>query len=588
MNIKDLMDKFIPAVKIPKLRTLAICGGVAVIAIASGWYYFSSKEGKTQAEVTMDSSEAASPEDGMVSVVGADSALTEKAAISNSWPAEIISNDVSQLQPQREGVIADWRVHIGDQVRPGQVLGKISAPPATPELIQMLAERAETLAMARAQVGIADDYAQKEQARLDSLKVALNNSSSTPDNVPIAAELERLRNNVEVKRNALRAFVERALNTHVTMLTNYYSWKYVRYGGLDTSTYGIMNRGVQSSYETALVNLVSKMKNSSDLPAEDAQNYFNLVVQLANNTPNDPGGFKAMANADQKEFFDMLAEYKMAQSEVTDKEADYKVMLNEQASMLEKDKSMLNEKIAMLEKDKAMARANAAATEASYSTVYKEIKGETYIRAPQSGTVSAIYKKVGDLVGPEMAIATITGGKNSGLIARIRIPNNIVRPKAGDVLQAIRPGFPKDIREVKVVGVGSSLDDTGSYMADAIFTDNIDWPVEASIRVISPASSNMPVIKLSAIVWGEGGNPFVWAVSSGGRVYARHLKIGRILGTSVEIYEGLKDGDRYISTPTSEIKENTLLEEIIKTQAPQNTGGSGKSNGKGSMPGMDM
>ena len=189
-----------------------------------------------------------------------------------------------------------------------------------------------------------------------------------------------------------------------------------------------------------------------------------------------------------------------------------------------------------------------------------------------------------------MAIATITGGKESSLIARIRIPNNIVRPKTGDVLQAIRPGFPKDIREVKIVGIGSSLDETGSYMADAMFTGDIDWPIEASIRVIPLATSNMPVIKLSSIVWADSGNPFVWAVSDGKRIYAKHVKIGRILGASVEIYEGLKNGDKYISSPISDIKEDMLLEEIIKIQAPQNNGGnsSGKSNGSKGMPGMDM
>ena len=382
MNVKESIKKFVPAIKLPSTRTFAIYGGIAVIAIGSGLYYFSPKWGKIQAQSTLGASETVNPEDGIVSVVGTDSALNEKNSISNSWPAEIISNDISQIQPQREGIVADWRVHIGDRVRQGQILGKISAPPATPELIQMLSEKAEALAMARGQITVTDNYAQTEQDRLDNLKIKLNSNSSTPDSVPIAAELERLRNNAEVKQNALRAFVERALTNHVSVVTNFYNWRYVRYGGMYRDIYGITNSNVQSSYENSLINLVNKMKTNNDLPVDEAQTYFGLAVQLANNTVSDTMGFKAMAAADQKEFFDMLKEYKMAQSEVTDKEVEYKVMLNEQASMLEKDKSMLNEKIAMLEKDKAMARSNTAAVEASYATVYNEIKGETYIKAP--------------------------------------------------------------------------------------------------------------------------------------------------------------------------------------------------------------
>lgn len=591
MNIIDSAKKYIPAIILPKARMSAIVGGIAIITLISGLFYFFLTKGKTQAESTPNAVKTFNLEDSIVSIVGTDSALAEKNSISNSWPAEIISNDVSQIQPQREGVITDWHVHIGDHVVRGQILGKISAPPATPELIQMLAEKEEALVMAKSQINVTDDYSQREQKRLESLKVALNNNSSTPDSLPIAGDIKRLRDSVEVRRSALRSFIERALASHLSItVAGLNNWRNLSYSATVNSPYGELNLGQRYDYLSSLVTVANKMKTGSDLPVAEVQTYFDLAVQLANNTNEDTMGFKAMATSDRKEFFDMLADYTMAQSEVTGKEVEYKVMLNEQTSMLEKDKSMLNEKLFMLEKDKAMARSSAAAVAASYATVYNEIKGETYIKATQAGIVSAIYKKVGDVVGPDMAIATIAGGKQSSLIARIRIPNNTVRPKTGDVLKAIRPGFAKDIREVKIVGIGSSLDDTGSYMADAAFTDNVDWPVEASIRIIPLAESNMPVIKHASVVWADGASPFVWAVSSGRRIYAKPVKVGRVLGTSVEIYEGLKDGEKYITSPTSDIKEDMLLDDVIKAQAAENGGGdsSGTVNKNKSMPGMDM
>ncbi len=554
--MKEQIKKIIMTIKIQNTHAILIYVGIFLIVMTSTIYYLS-KDTNTGAEMTLSLTEVVNLEDEIVSIVGVNAFLIDKNTLNNSWSAEIISNEISQIQPQREGVIVNWRVHVGEYVNQGQILGKISAPPATPELIKMLSEQRESLTRAKAQAGITDEYTKKEQIRLDALKESLNNSSSIVSNQTFTA-LERLRSNVDIKRNALRSFIERALASHVTTVTSYTGWKYVRSGGLNRGQYGILNQSIQSSYEASLILLVNKMKDGIDLPIEDAQNYFDLAIQLANNTVDNAAGFKAMASTDQKEFFNMFSDYKVAQAEVSDKETEYKLMLSEKSSMLEKDKSM--------------ALSDVTAMEASYLTVYNEIKGEAYIKSPRSGTISAIYKKVGDLVGPEMAIAVVAGGNNSSLIARIHIPNNIIKPKVGEILTAIRPGFPKDTREVKIVGIGSSLDETGSYMADAVFVGNIDWTIGSSVRVLASSTSTSPVIKYSSIIWSDSGKPFVWAVSVAGRIYKKQINIGRILGTQVEIYEGLKNGDKYISSPTSDIKENMLLEDIISVPLLKNSG----------------
>ncbi len=589
--MKEQVKKIILTIKSQPTHTIAIYAGIFLIVITSTIYYFS-KGTNTNAETAMDSSEIVSPEDEIVSIVGANAFLTDKDVINNSWSAEIISNEISQIQPQREGVIVDWRVHVGAYVRQGQILGKISAPPATPELIKMLSEQTESLTRAKAEASVADEYTIKEQVRLDALKEFLNSGSLIDTDLVLVA-VNRLRENVEVRRNATRASIERALSSHVTTVTNSIDWRY-SLGNLKWQ-YGAFNSNVQNEYLLALNTLIDKLKKSADLPIESAQNYFASAVRLANSSvssgdDNLVNEFKVTAAMDQKEFLDILTDYQEAQVELSDKETEYKTMVREKSLMLEKDISMNQEKSLMLEKDRSVAHANVAAANASYSTVYNEIKGEAYMRAPRSGTISAIYKKVGDLVGPEMAIAVIAGGNNSSLIARIRIPNNIIKPKVGEILTAIRPGFPKDTREVKIIGIGSSLDETGSYMADAVFTGNIDWPIESSIRVIASITSTSPVIKYSSIIWVDAGKPFVWAVSSVGRIYAQQIKIGRILGTSVEIYEGLKNGDKYITSPTSDIRENMLLEEIIKASSSQTDGGNSStgSGGHESMPGMEM
>ena len=574
--MKEKIKNLILMFKKQNAKTLLTYAGIFLFAmgvISFSVYYFT-KGANPEIKDSLDLTQGINPEDGVVSIVGTNVFLMDKMdknALNNSWPAEVISNEVSQIQPQREGTIIDWRVHIGQLVDQGQILGKISAPPATPELIKMLSEQTESLAMAQAEASITDEYIKREQARLDSLNDSLsNNSSSKNDQVFMA--LEKLRSNVETKKNALRTFIERTLANHTALLTNFSSWKYVKHGGLNRMQFGVASQDVQNSYEDSLVALTGEMKETgADLPIKDAQDYFYLAVQLADYTKEDPSGFKSMASQDQKDFFDMLSDYKMAQAEVSDKETEYKLMISEQS--------------AMLQKDKAMALSKIKTTGASYDTVYNEINGQKFIISPRSGIVSGIYKKVGELVSPEMAIATISGSNNANLIARIQIPNNIIKPKVGEILTAIRPGFSKDSREVKIIGIGSSLDQNGSYMADAVFTSNIDWPVESSIRVIASQDSSSPIIKYSSIVWSDQGKASVWQVSIGGRIFAKPIKIGRILGTLVEVYDGLKNGDKYITNPSFDIRENMLLEDIIKASSQNNSSGNGK---KGSGSGMEM
>jgi hypothetical protein len=244
----------------------------------------------------------------------------------------------------------------------------------------------------------------------------------------------------------------------------------------------------------------------------------------------------------------------------------------------------------MVEKDRSMAKAEALASEASYETVSKEINGVSYIFSPRSGTVSAIYKKVGDLVLPDMPVAVIAGYGDNNLIVRMRIPGNIRKPIKGDFFSVIRPGFSNDTHQAKLIGIGTSLDETGSYMADAILVEKVDWPAFASVRVITPSNENIPIIKFSSIWWSKGGLPHIWGVSEAGRVFAKKVTLGRTIGAMVEVYDGIKNGDRYISSPTPEIGENMFLEDLVKNSEQKNdsTDVPAKSGGHSEMPGMEM
>ena len=150
-----------------------ILSGTLLIAFIVGItaaYVFTIDGGTADAATEMIVGSSESSYGANIGVVGDESVTsTGNVGPNNSWPGELISSDIAQVQPQREGVITEWLVHVGQSVYAGQVLAKVSAPPHTPELTQMLAEQTESVERARAQVRVIDEYTRKEQVRINAL-----------------------------------------------------------------------------------------------------------------------------------------------------------------------------------------------------------------------------------------------------------------------------------------------------------------------------------------------------------------------------------------------------------------------------------
>lgn len=479
----------------------------------------------------------------LVAVAGHDAAST---TVRNTWPAEIVSSSVLHVQPQREGVITKWNVRIGDRVAAGEAIAYLSQPPATPELMAMLSERSENATRSRSLASSMSEYAQKESSRL----LALESDSSAGES---RTALTALREKAELKAAAARSVLEQALSSHVSMLTNFANWRYVRYGGLNPM-YGSLDQNTQSAYESALVALVANMKASNDIPEDAAREYFALAVRLASATPPDEAiaRFGDVASADQQAFLDALAEYREAKADIADKETEYS--------------QMIKEKRAMIERDKSAAQSDADAAEAAYETVRREITGGRVITAPAAGVVSAIYRKAGDLVDPSNAVAVISTPGARNMILRIRIPVNARAPENGAIISVIKPGFPHDVKRARIVGVGDALDDLGSYMADAAFIDDVSWAPGTSVRVVVPDASSALSIPSKAIWWSPDGEARVWKISEADRIYEAPVHLGRVIGSRTELYDGIASGERFITDASLPMRDGMLLDEIVQKE----------------------
>ena len=178
------------------------------------------------------------------------------------------------------------------------------------------------------------------------------------------------------------------------------------------------------------------------------------------------------------------------------------------------------------------------------------------IVAPQSGVVSAAFKKAGDHVEPGDAVVSINSGTNRSV--RFRIPGNATPPKPGEALSVIRLGFSKDPKKLTLIGVGASLQN-GSLLADADFVEPVDWPIHGSVRVLTPTRSAPLLVSLGAVSFDDQGRSRVWVVGADDTLEARPAKVGRSVGDRIEILDGVSAGTRIVSTATEELRPGLKL-----------------------------
>lgn len=582
-KIKDLMV----SIRSWQTRTLVIAGAavLAIIATSVFAFYPGGKGNATQPAET-----SATGSDPIVAVVGVDESMIAGTSTSNnSWPGEIISLNNLQVQPDREGTISEWYVRIGQQVQAGQTLGKLSRPPQTPEAIMSLSEKSQMVSEARTSVEVLRTYTTKRIAQLKQLRtdtessnkqkldlLILDNSGSSGAQLSLIASKKRLAQGI------LRGSISEAfpiIMSNQTIVPDPGSnFKIQLKGGI-----GIVDSNLRNKFSDILFAALTDLKDKNMVPEKSGLAYFDTAIKLANASiadgealsTDDLDTFKKMLIKDQSEFVATLGEIKSMELEG----------VNTQRESIDK-RAEIDAMIADLEKELALSEGEAKAKEVAYNTVKTSITSGYSMVAPKSGIVSNIMKQPGEFVGPGMPVATVTANGNDGLVIRMSIPNNIQKPQIGELLSVMRPGFGTDIQKARLIGVGSSLNENGSYMADAVFTENTKWSVGASVRILAPASSSAVLIKYSSVFWGEGGSPTVWAISEADRIFSKKIIIGRTLGDSIEVYEGLANGDRYIAAPTSEIKEDMLLSEIVKEE--KGTDGSAKSGEDDTMGGMEM
>ena len=588
--MKEKLKKLVDDFKLRQTRAILIVTLMTVAVVATGVsaFYLVGKSDAQTLSTEEASDESLNEENSLVAIVGAeDSSIIGNTKSNNSWSGEIISLNNLQVQPDREGTISQWYVRIGERVNAGQVIGKLSRPPQTPEMVSMLSEKSQMASESRTTVEALRTYTEKRITQLKQLRADTEKSNKQKiELLGSSTESDELLSSIASKKKMAQVVLRGSITSSFPMIygqLNIPPPTSITYLQIKT-LFGAQDTNLRNIFTNIVFKALADLKDTSITPEQSGTAYFDSAIKLANSsitdsetlTEADLSSLKKMLVADQLEFVTILGEIKSMELERVNTQRESIDTLAEIDLM-----------IAELEKELAMSEGDVVAKETAYTTVRGSITGGYSIVAPNSGVVSSIMKKPGEFVGPGMPVATVTSEGNDQVIVRIRMPNNIQKPAVGEILSVIRPGFGTDVQKARLVGVGSSLDD-GSYMADAVFTEETKWPIGASVRVLAPANSSAVTIKYSSIFWKDDGVPAVWQISEAGRIFEKKLTVGRTLGSSIEVYTGLKNGDRYITDPMLDIEEGMSIDDFVKTTDTGDGANPAKSGEDESMGGMEM
>lgn len=232
----------------------------------------------------------------------------------------------------------------------------------------------------------------------------------------------------------------------------------------------------------------------------------------------------------------------------------YRRLFNEQAvtrqefEVRQSEQEVATEGVARAQARLSQARqgASAAGTVAGYGKV----------SSPISGVVLAKQVEAGQTVFPGTPLMTVEG--DSGYRLEVAAPEGLLgRVKPGDVVGISVEGAPATGRVSEVVPLVDA--------ASRTFTVKIDLPAKglrsgsygkALFKVGSLQGISLPV---TAIVE-RGALTSVWTVSPEGIARLRLVKLGRTLGSRVEILSGLSAGEKVVVAGAERVTDGAKLQ----------------------------
>ncbi|MDE3045534.1 MAG: efflux RND transporter periplasmic adaptor subunit [Verrucomicrobiota bacterium] len=193
---------------------------------------------------------------------------------------------------------------------------------------------------------------------------------------------------------------------------------------------------------------------------------------------------------------------------------------------------------------------------------YKYLQGFKNLYAPFDGTITERDIDIGSLItagSNNYAQQIFQIAKSDVLRAFVNVPQNYFHLiKDGLEAEVTIPQLPKKIFIARIDRNAGALDPMSRTLLTQV---NIENPrgellpgLYAEVKFkFKPETANF-LLPIEAVII-RAGPPFVALVDSNNCIHLQQVKIGRDYGSTIEILEGLREGDLIVSRATDRIKE---------------------------------
>jgi RND family efflux transporter MFP subunit len=208
----------------------------------------------------------------------------------------------------------------------------------------------------------------------------------------------------------------------------------------------------------------------------------------------------------------------------------------------------------------AQARANLAAADANVERL-RQLEGFKRVTAPFAGVITRRNVDVGDLIdagGGSGARALFVLSQTDPLRVYINVPQAYSQMvKAGQKVVVTQAELPGQRFDGEIVRTGASIDTTTRTMQVEINLPNKTGVLlpGAFVQVALPLpASQSLVIPANALIFRSDGLR-VAVVDPAGKVQMRTVQVGRNLGPTVEILQGVSTSDKLVLNPPDSLND---------------------------------
>ncbi|MDO8490158.1 MAG: biotin/lipoyl-binding protein [bacterium] len=510
-------------------KKLSIIGSLIVLAVGASVAVGATMDRAKKAEKNEQAQQQPSETRLPIETAGNNS-LSQLSDASGSWPGELVSPTILEVHPQSEGSIIQLAVRVGQKVSQGDVIARLSPPPASVERASVAAEKKEALIRARANAEATEKVVTKSREQLlegrKSLIPARDAAISLAQkdverslymNNSTQLELEKMKKDkaaaVELttkerdsarvtaglKDRELRTTLEQAIENDLTVATGWSGsnlrqflslWNFRPRAGV-----GVLDSSVKNEYETVLGKVLRALYSSPTTPIEDSAIAYGSVAKKLSYASTSSGGdfsdttltdWKKDTRENQMALTTAVAEKRESEAMAEVKDAELAKMITDQdkeitTSSINVRQSQINSESNEIAKKKSTIDGELE---------YQNRKREVDIRLSELDRELELAQK--DIGANEQSYATFLG----------QLSTQEVRAQRSGVISGIFKNTGDYVTPEAVIASISQEVEDDSFVRFRIPSDSQRPEVGSEVIIIRPG---FPFDRQKAIVSGVGG-----------------------------------------------------------------------------------